>query len=176
MILLLNLLLLTTITQSSLIPWSASCKLSWEDFKASPDPKSPNAALTNSIINIEFSYDDQSLTYNIRCSFDKNTSWVRVRNHDILVHEQGHFDIAEIYARRLHKAVKEYRFNAQTVNQDVMDIYQNMMNLHRQAQTLYDKETDFSRNKVNQDDWLKKINQQLNELKQYANYQAPMKK
>jgi predicted secreted Zn-dependent protease len=166
------LLTFTVIQQSNLIPWNATRKLSWDDFKASPDPSSGNAALTSSTINIEFGYDDDDLTYNIRCSFDKSRSWVRIRNNDVLTHEQGHFDIAEVYARRLHKAMKEYRFNAKTVSQDVNGIYENMMNLHRQAQTLYDKETDYSRNKVTQEDWLKKITQQLADLKSFANYQT----
>jgi hypothetical protein len=166
------LLSLTVIHQANLVPWNTSRKLSWDDFKANPDPTSSNAALTSSTINIEFGYDNEGLTYSIRCSFDKNRSWVRIRNNDVLAHEQGHFDIAEVYARRLNKAMKEYKFNAKTVSQDVNGIYENMMNLHRQAQTLYDKETDFSRNKPHQEDWLKKIREQLLELKAFANYQA----
>lgn len=165
-------LLLTVIQQTHLIPWQDSHKLSWEDFKASPDPNSKNAALTSSTINIEFGYDEEGLTFSIRCSFDKNRSWVRIRNNDVLAHEQGHFDIAEVHARMLYKAMKEYKFNAKTVGQDINGIYENMMNLHRQAQTLYDKETDYSRNSVHQEDWLKKIQQQLTDLKAFAKYQA----
>lgn len=165
------LLTLTVIQQSNLVPWNANRKLVWEDFKASPDPHSGNAALTSSSINIEFGYDDEQLQYSIRCAFDKNRSWVRIRNNDVLAHEQGHFDLAEIYARRLNKAMKEYRFNARTVSKDVNGIYDNMMELHRKAQTQYDTETDYSRNKSKQEEWLKKIAQQLRELAAYANYQ-----
>jgi hypothetical protein len=170
------LLSFTLIQQGNLIPWNADRKLGWEDFKASPDPRSSNAALTSSSINIEFGYDDQSLQYSIRCAFDKTRSWVRIRNNDVLAHEQGHFDIAEIYARKLSKAMKEYRFNARTVSQDVNGIYDNIMNLHRDAQNQYDKETDYSRNRPRQEECLKKIRQQLNELALYANYQLPVKK
>lgn len=154
------------------MPWNAARKLSWEDFKASPDPGSGNAALTNTSINIEFGYDDAQLQYSIRCTFDKNRSWVRIRNNEVLAHEQGHFDIAEIYARRLNKAMKAYRFNARTVSRDVNSIYNNLMALHRQIQNEYDKETDFSRNKSKQEEWLKKIRQQLQDLAAYAGYQV----
>ncbi len=97
--------------QSPSIPWSEARKLSWSDFKARPDAASANAAMTNSIINIEFNFDDTSLDYTISCRFDKNRSWVKVRTVSVLEHEQGHFDIAEIYARVLAKEMKQYRFN-----------------------------------------------------------------
>jgi hypothetical protein len=170
------LLTLMLVQQGNLVLWSAARKLSWEDFKASPDPRSSNAALTSSSINIEFGYDDERLQYAIRCAFDKTRSWVRVRNSDVLAHEQGHFDIAEIHARKLNKAMREYRFNARTVSQDVNGIYDNIMNLHRDVQNQYDKETDYSRNRSRQEEWLKKIQQQLHDLASYANYQTPVKK
>ena len=170
------LLTLAVIQQTNLIPRNAARKLTWEDFKASPDPHSSNAALTSSSINIEFGYDDERLQYSIRCAFDKNRSWVRIRNSDVLAHEQGHFDIAEVFARKLNQAMKEYHFNAKTVSKDVNDIYENMMNLHRQAQEQYDKETDYSRSKTRQEEWLKKIQQQLKDLADYAAYQATAKK
>ena len=170
------LLTLTLVQQGNLILWNATRKLSWEDFKANPDPRSSNAALTSSSINIEFGYDEERLQYAIRCAFDKTRSWVRVRNNDVLAHEQGHFDIAEIHARKLNKAMREYRFNGRTVSHDVNGIYDSIMNLHRDMQNQYDKETDYSRNRTNQEEWLKKIQQQLQDLASYANYQALVKK
>ena len=161
---------LTGIEQASLIDWTASRKLTWDDFKAPPDPASSNAALTSSSINVEFGYDDEELQYTIKCRFDKNKSWVRIHNHVILSHEQGHFDIAELHARKLNQALKAYRFNAKTVNDDVNRIYDSVMSIHHSAQREYDKETDFSRNKEKQAQWLKIIADNLQELKAYAPY------
>lgn len=165
--------LLTALTgteQASFIEWSASRKLTWDDFKAPPDPASTNAALTSSAINVEFGYDEEELQFNIKCSFDKNKSWVRIRNTAILLHEQGHFDIAELHARKLNKALKAYPFNAKTVSNDVNRIYDSVMALHHAAQNEYDKETDFSRNKEKQAIWLKKIAEDLQGLQMYAAY------
>jgi hypothetical protein len=164
---------LTGIDQASLINWSASRKLTWDDFKAAPDPASTNAALTSSSINVEFGFDEEELQYTIKCRFDKTKSWVRIRNQVILLHEQGHFDIAELHARKLNQALKTYRFNAQTVNDDVNRIYDSVMMLHHAAQSEYDKETDFSRKKDTQDIWLKQLADNLQTLKIYANYGAP---
>ena len=165
------LLCVTVIQTNNLIPWSASRKLTWSDFKGTPDPHSSNAALTSSNINIEFGYDDKGFQYAIKCNFDKNRSWVRIRNNDVLVHEQGHFDIAEIYARKLNKLMKAYRFNAKTAGTDVNGLYENAMKQHRQIQIQYDNDTDYSRNKQKQEEWLKKIADDLKDLEAFANYQ-----
>ncbi|HEX6426379.1 MAG TPA: DUF922 domain-containing protein [Niastella sp.] len=161
----------TVIQTNNLIPWSASRKLTWSDFKGTPDPHSSNAALTSSNINIEFGYDDEGFQYAIKCNFDKNRSWVRIKNNDVLVHEQGHFDIAEIYARKLNKLMKAYRFNAKTAGTDVNGLYENAMKQHRQIQIQYDNDTDYSRNKQKQEEWLKKIADDLKSLEAFANYQ-----
>ena len=165
------LLCVTVIQTNNLIPWSASRKLTWSDFKGTPDPHSSNAALTSSNINIEFGYDDEGFQYSIKCSFDKNRSWVRIKNNEVLAHEQGHFDIAEIYARTLNKLMKAYRFNAKTASTDLNQLYESTMKQHRQAQTQYDQETDYSRNKPKQEEWLKKIADDLKGLEAFANYQ-----
>lgn len=167
------LLCVTVIQTNNLIPWSAARKLTWDDFKGTPDPHSSNAALTSSNINIELGYNDKGFQYTIKCTFDKNRSWVRIKNNDVLVHEQGHFDIAEIYARKLNKLMKAYRFNAKTAGTDVNLLYENTMKQHREIQTQYDLETDYSRNKQKQDEWLKKMADDLKGLEAYANYQQP---
>lgn len=155
---------------NNLIDWSASRKLTWEDFKGPVDPESKNAALTSSSINIEFGYDDNGLEYSIKCSFNKEKSWVRIRNNEVLAHEQGHFDLAELHARKLFKAMKAYKFNARTVGKDVNNIYDSLMAEHHAAQNLYDQETDYSRNKVKQEEWQKKIADELKSLQAFAAY------
>lgn len=165
------LVLVTVVQTNNQIPWSANRKLTWNDFKGNPDVNSPNAALTSSNINIQFGYDENGFQYLIKCSFDKNRSWVRIRNNDVLVHEQGHFDLAEVYARKLNKAIEAYHFNAQTVSNDVNKLYESMMKEHRQIQIQYDQETDYSRNRPKQQDWLKKIADDLTSLEGYSHYQ-----
>jgi hypothetical protein len=160
----------TVIQTNNQIPWNASRKLSWSDFKGDPDPHSPNAALTSSNINIEFGYNEEGFQYSIKCSFDQNRSWVRIKTNDVLAHEQGHFDIAEIYARKLNKIMKAYRFNAKTAGTDLNKLYEDAMKQHRQTQIQYDQETDYSRNKPHQEEWLKKITTDLKGLEAFARY------
>ena len=155
---------------SSLIDWSEDKKLSWSDFKAEPEKGYAAAALTSTNIKIDFGYKDETLQYHIRCRFDKNKSWGRVKNDYILSHEQAHFDIAEIYARKLNKVLKTYKPNENNISQDVNKIYETLMHEYYNRQEEYDKETNFSINKVKQEEWLKKVSHDLSELKNYSNY------
>src|ERR1044072_2897720 len=164
---------ISVIQTNNLIPWNASRRLSWSDFKGVPDPHSTNAALTSSNINIEFGYNEEGFQYSIKCSFDQNRSWVRIKTNDVLAHEQGHFDIAEIFARKLNKTMKAYHFNAKTASTDLNKLYEDAMKQHRQTQIQYDQETDYSRNKPNQEEWLKKIATDLKGLEAFANYNQP---
>jgi predicted secreted Zn-dependent protease len=155
---------------NSLIDWSHERKLNWEDFKAAPDKNSPNAALTNTAIKIDFSYNNEVLNYHIRCQFDKKNSWGRVKNEYILSHEQGHFDIAEIFARKLNKALKQYQPHPETLSKDINSIYQDMMQQYHDRQTAYDEETKFSIDTQKQAEWLKKIKEELKQSEAYGDY------
>jgi predicted secreted Zn-dependent protease len=159
-----------TQSQNNLIEWSADRRLTWQDFKAQPDKNSTNAALTSSSINIEFGYNNTGLKYNIKCRFDQNLSWGRIKNEYILSHEQGHFDIAEIHARKLNKSLKVYKFNNRTVSKDVNKIYDAVMKEHHAFQSQYDQETNYSRDAAQQNAWKEKIEKILQELQEYSNY------
>jgi predicted secreted Zn-dependent protease len=86
------------------------------------------------------------------------------------LHEQGHFDITEIFARKLNKAMSAYHFNQNTYRKDLNKIYQDIIKEKDNMQDQYDHETNFSRNKEKQMEWLKKIQTMLEELKEYDNY------
>lgn len=153
------------------IPWSATRRLTWSDFKSRPDNNATNAALTSSKIVFNFGYGgEKGFNYTISCEFDKNGSWGRIKTDYILAHEQGHFDIAEIFARKLNKSLRTYRFNANTVQKEVPNLYQDLMKEETAWQNQYDNETDYSRNHAQQERWLEKIDRELSRLSQYADY------
>jgi predicted secreted Zn-dependent protease len=93
-----------------------------------------------------------------------------MRTDYILAHEQGHFDITELYARALHKALSEYSFNYKTYQKDISAIYQNIVKEKEAFQEAYDSETDHSRRKKAQFEWQDKIDQLLTESEPYETY------
>ena len=161
--------------RSNLVPWSLERRLTWNDFQGSVPANAPNAALTSSTIGFNYGYSETGFTYSITCSFDKKLSWGRIKNAYILGHEQGHFDIAELYARKFNKALANYKVNHRTLKSDVNNLYMSLMQEHSRTQNQYDDETDFSRNPDEQLRWLKKIDKMLDDYKAYANYISPKK-
>jgi len=161
----------STIKGDNDIQWTASRRLTWLDFKSQPDRNATNAALTSSKIVFNYSYgDEKGFTYHINCVFDKTSSWGKVKTDYILSHEQGHFDIAEIYARKLNKALRHYSFNVKSSPKEVPVLYQQIMKEEGALQNQYDSETDFSRDRPQQAIWLDKIQHDLDRLKEYASY------
>lgn len=152
------------------LQWSASRKLSWSDYKASPNPQSDAAASTTTLLSISYKISSTSFTYTIKSWFSKAKSWGRHKNDYILGHEQGHFDIAEIFARKLHKKMSEYRFDKKTYSKDLNKIYQEVVDEKEKMQNEYDEETNHSINKEKQAEWLKKIATKLEELADWSDY------
>ena len=156
--------------EEQFIDWSAAKRLVWDDFKAPPVKNSDAAALTATHLGFSYSFVKDRVSYDIICRFDKTRSWGLVKNDWILKHEQGHFDIAEIFARRLNQAVMQYEFNRKTFQKDLDQIYKSVVEEKEAFQNQYDTETDYSRNKKNQNEWLKKIEKELEESKDWGNY------
>lgn len=157
---------------NNLIKWSAERKLNWKDYLAEPDKRSGAAASTSTQIGFEYHVRDNNLTYSITCYFAKEKSWGRYKNDYILSHEQGHFDIAEIFTRKFYKTISEYKFNERSYKNDLRDMYTNAMKDKERFQQQYDSETDYSRDKPKQGQWLKKIEKMLEETKEYAGYSS----
>lgn len=152
------------------IYWAETRKLTWTDYKGKPKSGSDAAASTATYLGFEFNVGKNGFDYKITCSFSKTKSWGLHKNDYILSHEQGHFDIAEIFARKLHKKMSEYKFDKNSFKDDLRNIYQSLMKEKDEFQNRYDNETNHSINKEKQAEWLKKIEETLNELKDFANY------
>jgi hypothetical protein len=156
--------------KEELIPWAPDQKLTWSDYKGKADPSTGAAASTATYLGIDYNFSPEGFTYKISCSFSKNKSWGLHRNDHILGHEQGHFDIAEIYARKLNQKMRTYKFDRNTYKTDLQKIYQDVLTEKEEMQNKYDEETNHSIIKDKQSDWLKKIQKMLDEYKSYARY------
>ena len=157
-------------SSEEVLEWDASRKLSWADYKAMPNPDSDAAASTTTYLGINYNITSRSFSYKIYSRFSKTRSWGLHKTAYILSHEQGHFDIAEIFARKLHKKMSEYEFNKKTYNKDLDKIYRDVTKEKEDTQNQYDKETNHSINKTEQLLWLKKIAAMLEEYADWADY------
>lgn len=152
------------------IPWTYERMLNWEDFQGAPRRGTDAVATTNTSLGLAYQVIEGKLRYQITCSFSKKKSWGSMKTDYILAHEQAHFDITELYARALHKALSEYSFNSKTYQQDISTIYQNIVKEKEAFQEAYDGETDHSRKKRAQVEWLEKIELLLTDTEPYELY------
>jgi predicted secreted Zn-dependent protease len=152
------------------IPWIAERKLSWEDFFAEPKRNSEAVASTSTSLGISYQLEEGVLAYRITCNFSKQKSWGLLKTDYILAHEQGHFDITEIAARRLHGALMQYEFNSETYKQDINALYKIIVKDKENMQAEYDHITDHSRNRRLQREWQEKIKLILEETKDWSAY------
>ncbi|HVG41885.1 MAG TPA: DUF922 domain-containing protein [Chitinophagaceae bacterium] len=153
-----------------MIPWAPDRPLTWEDFLCEPQRNTDAVASTSTSLGLAYQIKNGKLTYQITCNFSKTRSWGLMKTNYILAHEQGHFDITEIFARKLHKGLMEYTPNRNTFKKDIDDIYQSIIKQKEAFQNTYDHETDHSRKKAIQLEWLVKIKSLLKESQSYDNY------
>lgn len=156
--------------EAPMIPWETEKRLVWDDFLCEPKLGTDAVASTSTSLGIAYQLTDGQLKYHITCHFNKEKSWGLMKTDYILAHEQGHFDITEIFARRLNEALQNYQFNKRTFKRDISEIYQSIVRQKEEYQKTYDAETDHSRNRKLQYDWLEKIEDLLAETDAYSNY------
>lgn len=153
-----------------LISWSENKKLTWADYKGEAKINADAAASTATYLGIEYNFDSNGLGYKITCLFSKTKSWVLHKTELILAHEQGHFDIAEIFARKLNRQMSEYKFDKNNFTNDLKKIYEGITSEKEEMQNDYDRQTNHSINKEKQAEWLKKIEKMLENFEEYAGY------
>ena len=152
------------------ISWTNSRLLTWEDFKCEPKKGTDAVASTSTSLGIAYQLIDGDLHYDISCNFSKVKSWGLMKTDYILAHEQGHFDITEIFARKLYEALQNYDFSKKTFKRDISEIYQSIVKQKEEYQKMYDGETDHSRNRKVQYEWLERIQKLLDETQAFESY------
>lgn len=154
--------------QDDTIPWKKNYKLKWSDFKGSPQAGNDFAALTSYSLTYSMMQSGKGLVTKVDCEFDKKKSWGRIKNDSILAHEQLHFDIAELFARKIRKSFAEYVFNKKTFQRDLKAIYLDAVQACSMYQQQYDSESEHSINRKGQRKWDMKIRQEMEALSAYA--------
>lgn len=164
---------LISFAQDNLIAWPK--KLTWDDFKGIADQSSPHYALTWSRVNYTSSIDAiGKITCNVKCSFLTNKSWKKTDKSltaYLLEHEQIHFNITELYARKLRKALSEYcstHVNSAATSNEMGAIFNKLLEELYAFHAQYDLETDHSKIAVKQQEWNQKVAAMLKELAPYA--------
>jgi transcriptional regulator with XRE-family HTH domain len=151
------------------IYWSPCYKLKFEDFKLSLDSSSDFDAISN--ITIDYDITQQAggkiTAIKVFCFFNKSKSKTKGLDSSLLIHEQTHFDIAELYSRKLKKIFSQYLLKKNLSLEEAQAIYSQIKNDYKKISEQYDLETDYSKNIEAQLQWNKKIRDDLITLAKY---------
>jgi hypothetical protein len=92
------------------VSWAQHPTLSWDDFKGRPPRlgREPSA-VTDTGFRTQLVCRGGILDADSVAEFYPGSSWVRPNRKlaTLLKHEQGHFDITAIYARKMRKAIRD---------------------------------------------------------------------
>ena len=155
------------------IAWDASRKLTWNDFKAAPDLDSNAAALTASGLTFGYSVKTAdkrivNVKTTVEAHFYPNKSWYIKDKGDshILKHEQLHFDITELYARKFREQLSHLPIH-RTITKQMDKMHLDINEALNETQKRYDKETKHSLNRELQKQWEETIFKELKALDQF---------
>ena len=157
--------------QKDVIVWKEDKLLTWDDFKGKP-AKRFSAASTHYDTFKNMTDKGSKAEVEILAVFYIHKSWKKLSwiNESVLAHEQKHFDIVELYARKLRKQVQERKYssytNLKTVSDSLFEAMDKEMDVY---QDKYDDETDASMNGEKQREWNKKIMDEIQALSLYKN-------
>jgi hypothetical protein len=151
------------------IAWDSAIKLTWADFAGKADLGSPYNAATISGILYKIYPRSDGYSDSIIAVFYTSESWVKDRTESALIHEQGHFDITEIFARKLRKRLQEFVPRRGDLNHQLNLLYDEMERERDAMENLYDQETGHSADPVRQARWNVRIRNELRALEEFAN-------
>ena len=146
----------------SLKIWSKDYKLCWDDFLGnSPLTMKRGAALSFlEIHNITTYHKNEVLYYTVIPVFNRNKSATLYFTDVLLEHEQLHFDIQELFARKIRKEFQLLDEN-NACNISYQDVFNNQSEILRSYQKRFDFATGYSLKLKKQQIWKNKISKEL---------------
>ena len=151
----------------SALSWNPFYKLGWYDFQGKPPGESNSDAGASVKIRATPFMVRNKIHYEVAAIFNRNKSWARDHSPSLLAHEQIHFDIAELYARKIRKKIKELDEkeinDIKTYNSAIGDLLSESNRTDRQ----YDVETLHGALSRQQATWSKKVKQELEDLEAF---------
>lgn len=148
------------------IAWSEERRLTWEDFKGTPRGLDDYVASTSSGISFAYSVGvargELHLNYTVESNFYPYSSWIVTEHASeyILRHEQTHFDISELHARKFRKRLAEREFSLEP-KEELDSMYQTIEAERRAMQKKFDADTDHSQIPMAEERWVAFVAEQL---------------
>lgn len=164
-----------TSQEDDILYWTKNQRLAFADFQGRPgrgDTALREASakmLTHKLGSITKSIDVQYKTkrgktvFTIQAGMKKGLSWIKNPGDSIsLRHEQGHFDICEIYTRMFRRDIQKARSLA-----EAKELFDRATAAEEQVHDQYDRENTFQLGGITKE-WSEKIRNRLAQLEAYS--------
>ncbi|MDO8999956.1 MAG: DUF922 domain-containing protein [Bacteroidota bacterium] len=153
-----------------IITWNENRPLSWDDFKGKPERRFAAASTSYDIVKEVKKINSETASVKIEAVFFCESSWKKKQwvNNSVLKHEQKHFDIVELFSRKLRKLILDNSYSSITNLESETDSLYKIIDIKMDVyQDLYDDETDGSMNGEKQREWETKITKEIKALDSY---------
>ena len=154
--------------QKNVIKWNKNVQLTWKDFN---EKKGSELAYSAVAIKLKpLISNTKRIQLEVYAYFDKKKSRTGIYDDHVLKHEQLHFLIGELFARKLRKKIlytdRQKFFKDRN---EFNKLYQENYKEYLEYQKLYDQETTYSVNRAAQQKWVKKVGKELTDYNRFKN-------
>lgn len=162
--------------KENIIIWDEKYKLDIDDFwekQKNPELKYEVHGYIGIVVGVETSILWGKVVFRIYAAMDKSKSWIDKKKSEeyiqyVLNHEQRHFDLAEIIARKLRKKImRKFWFRISLSWKDLRHI-DDLYDEYRKIQNQYDSEIE-KEGRSAQERWDKWIDEELERTKEWYN-------
>lgn len=160
------------------IEYSPTGNFNWSMFRGQVNPQhiaemgTNTGAVTVSSLSYKSEIYDRIAKVRISATFNPLESWTRYPKlyhpEEALNHEKRHFDICEIYARKIRQAVSLSHFNRGNFHGQLEYLFRKLVKDYRAEQSRYDRETRHSMDAEQQKKWNAIIDSRLSSLTGYS--------
>lgn len=155
---------------TEVIVWNEYRPLTWDDFKGKRREDAAGDAGTVVQIKAKPYMVKNKVNFDVSAVFVINKSWADAQTKELLAHEQLHFDIAELYARKIRKVIAALS----EAGEDNVKIYnraiQKLLRESNEIDIQYDLETLHGAMLKKQAEWTKEIKSELKSLEQFKKH------
>jgi antitoxin component YwqK of YwqJK toxin-antitoxin module len=164
LLLILALIQKNAFVKREILYWSSCQNLSWSNFRGYPVYLTVFGAGIHCLFDYEFE-SEAIESIKVRTFMHPHHSWVikNSKTPELLEHEQYHFNISEVIARRFRKILSELSADVRN-KESIKKIYKQHLIEMNKIQMMYDIETDHGLNIEIQKDWEYIIDSMLVEL------------
>jgi len=163
--------------KEEVIVWQKNRKLTWNDYQGKQQKRFAAASTVYSMYRHVYKNADGSIIASIKAYFYPKDSWKSNYIDDaLLAHEQKHFDIVELYARKLRKQLMQIKVRDEEDARQKLDSLHKIIDAEMDAyQDKYDEKTNYSMAHDKQVAWIKEIDAAIEKLSAYQNTEVKLK-